>query len=306
MGTPAFAVPALEALADQERVLAVVTQPDRPAGRGRSVKPSPVKEAALARGLEVLAAARLRDNEEVLAQLSALLPDVVVAAAFGAILPLPLLALPRWGCLNIHASLLPRHRGAAPVAAAILAGDRETGVTVMRMDEGLDTGDIVSQASLPIADDQTTGGLTDKLALLGRDLLMATLPRWVRGEIRPRPQDAEQATFAPVLRKADGEMDWRKGAVQLGREVRAFSPWPGSYTFWRGQRLRVLAARPAEVGGPPEGQPGQMVPVGRGLGVVTGDGVLLLQALQREGKREMTGEAFRNGTREALGACLGR
>ncbi|MGC8837080.1 MAG: methionyl-tRNA formyltransferase [Anaerolineae bacterium] len=303
MGTPEFAVPILQGLLAEHEVLAVVTQPDRPAGRGRALRPPPVKELALAHGLAVFQPTSLRGNQPLLERLRDLAPQVVVVAAFGMLLPPEFLALPPKGCLNVHASLLPRHRGAAPIPAAILAGDRETGVTIMLMDEGLDTGPVLSQASCPVGDEDTAGTLSERLAQLGRDLLLETLPRWVAGEIVPRPQDAEGVTYAPPLRTADAEILWTKPAERLAREVRAFNPWPGSYTFWRGQRLKVLRARPAE--GDVEGMPGQVVLVGGRPGVVTGRGVLVLEEVQPAGKQPMAAEAFLRGQRDLVGSFLG-
>jgi len=305
MGTPDFAVPALEGLLAEHQVAAVVTQPDRPAGRGRVPKASPVKEVALAHGVEVLQPARLRGNQAFLERLRALEPAVIVVAAFGLLLPPEVLSVPRRGCLNVHASLLPRHRGAAPVAAAILAGDEETGVTVMLMDEGLDTGPILAQARCPVGGEDTTRSLTARLALLGRDLLLETLPRWVAGEITPQPQDEGKATYSQPLRKSDGEMDWSKPAAVLAREVRAFNPWPGSYTFWRGRRIKVLRARPAEAV-EAGGVPGQVVLVGRQPGVVTGAGILVLEEVQPAGRPAMPADAFCRGQRDLVGAVLGR
>ncbi len=303
MGTPEFAVPILQGLLAEHEVLAVVTQPDRPAGRGRALRPPPVKEVALAHGLPVFQPTSLRHDPSLLKHLQGLAPQAIVVAAFGMLLPPEFLALPPKGCLNVHASLLPRHRGAAPIPAAILAGDRETGVTIMLMDEGLDTGPILSQARCPIRDDDTAGTLSEGLARLGRDLLLETLPRWVAGEIAPRPQDEEEATYAPPLRAADAELRWEKPAERLAREVRAFHPWPGSYTFWRGQRLKVLRARPAE--GDVHGVPGQVVLLGGWPGVVTGKGVLVLEEVQPAGKQPMAADAFLRGQRDLVGSVLG-
>jgi methionyl-tRNA formyltransferase len=303
MGTPQFAVPILEGLLAEHEVLAVVTQPDRPAGRGRTLRPPPVKELAMTRGLPVFQPTGLRGDPSLLEPLRDLAPQAIVVAAFGMLLPPEVLAIPAKGCLNVHASLLPRHRGAAPIPAAILAGDRETGVTIMLMDEGLDTGPILSQAPCPIGDEDTAGTLSEKLAQLGRDLLLETLPRWIAGEIAPRPQDEAGATYAPPLRTADAEIRWTKPAKVLAREVRAFNPWPGSYTFWRGQRLKVLRARPAEGGA--DGEPGKVVLLGGRLGVVTGEGILVLEEVQPAGKQPMDAQAFFRGQRGLVGSVLG-
>lgn len=304
MGTPRFAVPTLEALAAQAsyELVCVVTQPDRPAGRGRQLAASPVKEAALARGLPVWQPATLRDPQAV-EKLRALSPTLIVIAAFGQILRPEVLAIPPKGCLNVHASLLPRWRGAAPIPAAILAGDEETGVTIMLLDEGMDTGPILTQVSLPIHPDDTTGSLTERLALLGADLLIQTLPRWLAGEIQPRPQDHGQATACRPLRKEEGWLDWTCPAVQLSRQVRAYNPWPGAYTTWQGQRLKVLRAAPVEWHG--DQPPGQVITLPEGMAVTTGEGALLLFEVQLAGKRAMSITAFLRGQQEFLGSRLG-
>ncbi|MGQ9584399.1 MAG: methionyl-tRNA formyltransferase [Anaerolineae bacterium] len=305
MGTPEYAVPILLGLLAAHQVLAVVTQPDRPAGRGRALKPSPVKEAALAHGLEVLQPTRLRDNPPFLEKVRDLNPDVLVVAAFGMILPSEVLTLPPHGCLNVHASLLPRHRGAAPVPAAILAGDPETGVTIICMDEGVDTGPILSQARCAIAEEDTAGILTGKLAILGRDLLLETLPRWLMGEIVPSPQDGKAATYTGHLEKSIAEIDWTKPAEQLAREVRAYNPWPGSFTFWRGQRLKVLRAQ-ALRSPSAHGVPGQVVINGDDPGVITGCGILILKEVQLAGKQALAAVDFCRGQQGFMGAVLGQ
>lgn len=246
MGTPEFAVPSLAALVNAGYdVVGVYTRPDQPAGRGQKLTESPVKAAARGYGLPIFQPATLR-AAAAQAALAALAPELIVVAAYGLILPQAVLDLPRFGCVNVHGSLLPRHRGAAPIAAAILAGDAETGVSIMLMDAGVDTGPVLSTAALPVAPDDTTGTLTPKLAALGADLLTATLPRWLRGEITPQPQPTEGATLAPRLAKEAGAIDWREPVWLIERRVRAYQPWPGAYTTWRGQMLKVLRA---EVGG---------------------------------------------------------
>lgn len=303
MGTPEFAVPTLKALVEHHQVVGVVTQPDRPAGRGRRLAASPVKGAALALGLQVFQPRTLQAPEAV-AHLAQWQPDVIVVAAFGQILAKPVLDLPPQGCLNLHGSLLPKYRGAAPIAAAILDGEPTTGVTLMRMDEGLDTGPILAQAECPIAPDDTTGSLTAKLADLGAQLLVETLPGWLSGEIEARPQDDSRATYCGQLKKEDGQINWRQPAVQLDRQVRACNPWPGAYTTWRGQRLKVQRARPwsAWVG---SGEPGQVVALEPGLGVVTGSGALELVEVQLAGKKPVPAGAFARGQRGLIGGRLG-
>jgi methionyl-tRNA formyltransferase len=283
-------------------VVAAVTQPDAPAGRGRALSMSPVKRLALKHGLLVLQFERVRRPEAV-AALGSLQPDVIVVAAFGQILPRSVLDIPPRGTLNVHASLLPRWRGASPITAAILAGDSQTGVTIMRLDEGMDTGPILSQASLPILSEDTTGSLTERLAELGAQLLMQTLPRWLNGEIQPRPQDSSQATTCAPVRKESGRMDWRQPAAVLERVVRAYSPWPGAFCLWNGRLLKIVQARvvsaatagaePGEVGSTPEGP-----------AVVTGDGLLLLVQLQLEGRRGLPAADFLRGQRDFVGSRL--
>ncbi len=302
MGTPTFAVPALRALAARHRVVGVVTQPDRRAGRGRRLVFSPVKEVALELGVPLFQPTTLR-TEEAVQRLAAWQPEVIVVAAFGQILRRPVLELPPWGCLNLHASLLPRYRGASPVAAAILAGETTTGVSLMLMDEGMDTGPILARKSCPIAPDDTTGSLTARLAEMGAQLLLETLPGWLAGEVQAVPQDETQATYCPLLRKEDGRLDWSRPAVYLDRQVRAYNPWPGAFTDWQGKRLKVLRACPRSEG--VEGEPGLVVTLPSGLGVVTGEGVLELLEVQLAGKKPLPAAAFARGRRKFIGSVLG-
>ena len=300
MGTPDFAVPALEILTENYEIVTVVTQPDRPSGRKRRLTPPPVKEAALALGLPVWQPPTLRAPQAV-ARLRALTPDLVVVVAFGQILRAEVLEIPPHGCLNVHSSLLPKYRGPAPVAAAILAGETETGVTLMVMDEGLDTGPIIAQATCPIAPGDTTASLGGKLSCLGADLLIETLPRWLAGGIAPQTQDETRATYCRLIVKSDGRLDWRRLAVELARQVRACIPWPTAFTTWRGMPLKVLRAMPREDG---QGQPGEVIALDGGAGVVTGAGVLQLLEVQRAGKRAMTIEEFLRGQPAFVGAVL--
>ena len=302
-GSPDFAVPTLTALIESPyRPCVVVTQPDRPAGRGRTPRPSPVKVAAQAAGIDVLQPARLRDPEAT-AALASYGPELQVIAAYGQILRPDVLALPRFGTLNVHASLLPRWRGASPVAAAILAGDAETGATIMLVDEGEDTGDILTSRAEPIRSDDDAGSLGDRLAALGASLLLETIPAWLAGEIAPRPQDASRATRARRLRKAQGRIDWTRPAAEIARQVRAFSPWPGATTRLRSDDVRIWRAR-AE-GSDAVGPPGTVVAVGETIDVATGDGWLRVDRLQRAGKRAMDAHAFALGERGLTGQRLG-
>lgn len=303
MGTPEFAVPVLQALDEHHEVTGVVTQPDRRAGRGRRLVESPVKQVALERGLEVYQPDTLRGTE-VSAHLTEWRPEAIVVAAFGQILPTPVLDLPLYGCINVHASMLPRYRGAAPIAAAILNGDAATGITIMRMDEGLDTGPILAQAECPISPDATTASLTDKLAELGAQLLIDTLDGWFEGTVQAQPQDDAQATYCSQLEKRDGLLDWSRPAVHLDRQVRACDPWPGTYTTWQGQRLKVLRAVPRP-GWQGEGHPGQVVEMGEVIGVVTGQGMLEMLEVQLAGRKPMPAGQFARGQRDLVGGVLG-
>ncbi len=243
MGSPAFAVPSLDGLlAAGHDIVLVLAQPDRPAGRGRQPTPPPVAAFARERGLPLFQPPTLKPPEA-FQRVREAAPDVIVVAAYGLILRREVLDLPPLGCLNIHASLLPRHRGAAPISAAILAGDPETGIGLMQMEVGLDTGPVLASVSTPIGPTDDTPTLTDRLALLGRDLLVETLPRWAEGAITPAPQDDTLATYAPKITREDARLDWSRPAVELERQVRAYRGWPDAFTTWQGKQVKVLAAR---------------------------------------------------------------
>jgi methionyl-tRNA formyltransferase len=303
MGTPDFAVPTLAALDDHHQVVGVVTQPDRPAGRGRQLVASPAKGAALARHLPLYQPKSLQ-SPEALARLAEWQPEAIVVAAFGQLVPGPVLDLPPHGCLNIHPSLLPRHRGAAPVPAAILAGDAVTGVTVMLMAEGLDTGPILRQVECPIEPQDTAASLMAKLAELGAQLMLDTLPAWLAGRLEAQPQDESEVTVFGHLKKADGRLDWSQPAVDLDRRVRACQPWPGAFTTWQGKRLKVLRARPHPEW-PGQAPPGTVVDWEPGLAVATGQGALELVEVQLAGKRPMSADVFGRGQRDLVGGRLG-
>ena len=296
-GTPSFAVPTLKGLLEgPDEVVAVVTQPDRKKGRGQRVAFSAVKEEALLnRTREILLFQPERMREETFqGNLRDLRPDLFVVAAYGQILPKSLLEIPRYGAVNVHASLLPKYRGAAPIAWAILRGERVTGVTIMRMDEGMDTGDILSQKEVPLEDEETAETLHDKLAFLGAPLLLETVSRMKRGEVTPIRQDSSQVTYAPPLKKEDGRIDWRREAVEIDRQVRAFSPWPGAYTLVEEQFLKIY--RGEVRGGKPGENAGKVLWVGMNfIEVGTGGGSFLIKEVQREGKKRMTIREFLAG-----------
>ncbi|HJX13659.1 MAG TPA: methionyl-tRNA formyltransferase [Dehalococcoidales bacterium] len=305
MGSPGLAVPPLEhLLLNRYEVVAVYTPPDRPAGRGRALVPPPVKEAARRWGLPVFQPETLK-TPEAQRQLADLKPEVVVICAFGQILPEAVLELPPLKCVNVHFSLLPRYRGASPVAAAILAGDTFTGVTIMIVTPKLDTGPVLARAAVAVSPRDTTGLLAGKLSRVGAGLLQEALVGWSRGEISPRPQDEAGATYFPRIRKEEGEIDWHLPAVEIWRRVRAFNPWPGCYTRWRGRQLKIVEAVPlpgdkSAAAGTVIALPGQEA----GLAVGTGEGVLRVLEVQLEGKRAMPAAEFLRGQRDFPGAVL--
>ncbi|MBC8496534.1 MAG: methionyl-tRNA formyltransferase [Chloroflexi bacterium] len=294
MGSPDFSLPALRALAENYRVVGVVTQPDRPAGRGRELKIPPVKELAQELGLPIMQPTRLKAPQAI-EQLKPWNPDLIVVAAFGQILRPGVLDLPQHGCINVHASLLPRWRGAAPINAAILHGDDKTGVTIMKMDPGLDTGPILSKSEISIQADETAGSLSPKLAQLGGDLLIETLPAYLSGEMTPQPQDDSLATYVRMLKRTDGELDFNEPAEALARRVRAFNPWPGTYLIWGDQRLKVHNAHALSATSPGVG----VFTIQEGCPAVgASDGLLMLDEVQPSGKRSMPGDTFLRGARD--------
>jgi methionyl-tRNA formyltransferase len=305
LGTPHFGVPTLQALIAHHQVVAVVTQPDRPAGRGRSeVRVSPVKAAALAAGVTLIVQPRrLSRDVDALQMLRELDADVFCLAAYGQILRREVLKIPPHGTVGVHASLLPKYRGAAPIAAAILHGERETGITLMLTDEGMDTGPILAQRAVPIAADDTTASLSVKLAHLGAELLIETLPVWLAGQIQPIPQNDAEATYAPPLDKSQGVIDWRQSAAQIDRQIRAFTPWPGSYCACKGRRLKILKAYPL-----PDwrgkGEPGDVVAIDGAIAVVTGQGALVLEEVQLAGRKAMSVQQFARGRQDFTDATL--
>ncbi|HIE33246.1 MAG TPA: methionyl-tRNA formyltransferase [Thermodesulfobacteriaceae bacterium] len=303
MGTPEFAVPALKALLGSEEVVGVVTQPDRPRGRGRKLRPSPVKEVALEADLPVFEPERIKDSA-FLADLAKLAPDLIVVAAYGKILPKEILDLPRYGCWNIHASLLPKYRGAAPIQWALINGERETGITIMQMDEGLDTGPILLQKSLTIGEDETFGELYQRLAQLGAEALMEALELFKVGQLSPRPQPEDGVSYAPPIEKGMGRLDFSRPASELACLIRAFDPRPGAYTHWDGKLLKVFS--PSIIPEDVSEAPGTILGLTEGgLGVATGKGILVLGELQLEGKKRLPAKEFLRGYSLKPGTVLG-
>lgn len=295
MGTPELAATSLAALLREPafQIVAVVTQPDRPKGRDLKLQPSPVKEIALRAGLPVLQPQKARE-EKFLEELKVFQPDLIAVAAFGQILPGSILDLPRFGCLNVHTSLLPKYRGAAPIQWAIANGDAETGVTIMKMDVGMDTGDILTQRTTPIRAEDNSQTLHDRLAQLGAALLLETIPDHVAGKIEPRKQDSAQATHAPKIKKEDGHIDWTLSAAQLWNRLRAFTPWPGAFTFLPAQpQPKLLKLWRAEPVSPGMNEPGSVLGSDKdGIVVACGEGALKIDELQLEGGRRMRAQEF--------------
>ncbi len=293
MGSPDFSVPSLKALFNQYIIKGVVTQPDKPAGRGQVLRQSPIKSLALVLGVPVVQPPKLA-TPEAMEQLSAWNPDLIIVAAFGQILKQAVLDLPARGCINVHASLLPRWRGAAPIQAAIINGDQTTGVTIMRMDAGVDSGPVLSQKAVPIGPEDTAATLSDRLAQAGADLLIETLPAYLDGSLKPVPQDAGLTTRAPMLKKENGLLDMIEPAEKLILKVRGYNPWPGAYFLWDGQFLKVHRAH---ADGRQPGRAGQQLIIDGKPAIGTGSGLLILDEVQPAGKKNMTGEAFLRGAR---------
>ena len=308
MGTPTFSVPTLEALLDSEfPVIGVVTQPDRPRGRGQAFSASPVKELAQSHGLPILQPEKMKEPK-FLKELEQWKPDVIVVTAFGRILPKIILDLPPRGCLNVHASLLPRYRGAAPIQWAIIHGELETGITTMLMDEGMDTGAILLQEAVPIDPEDTARELSVRLANIGGRLLIETLRRWASQKITPIAQDGSKATMAPLLHKKDGNLPWDRHAIEIANRIRGLSPWPGAYTYCQQERLTIWKGSPLV--DPDEAclsdeTPGTIVKVGKGsLWVRTGDGLLSVTEIQPANRKRMPVAQFVSGHRLTAGIKL--
>lgn len=302
MGTPQFAVPSLRALAKAgHELVGVVARTDKPAGRGKLLVSPPVKLAAQELGLPVFQPKRVRDAE-CIAHLQALKPEAIVVAAYGQLLPKEILTLPKFGCINIHASLLPRYRGAAPINWAIIQGEQETGITIMQMDEGMDTGAILLQERIAIEAQDTAGSLTEKLSLLGARMITHALPLIASGKLSAMPQDNAQATMAPLLKKENGLIDWSLSALEIQNRVRGFSPWPGAYTFLDGKLIKILSAEAVEG----QGELGALFENAKGvLEAGTKKGLLRILSLQPEGKKPMAAAEFLRGHRGVVGKKFG-
>jgi methionyl-tRNA formyltransferase len=305
MGSPHFAVPCLEDLVlNQYKVVAVYTQPDRPAGRGRTLIQPPVKEAALRMGLPVVQVPGF-GSAGALEELREFQPDVIVVCAFGQILPQSVLDIPPRQCLNVHFSLLPRHRGASPVAAAIIAGDEFTGVSIQIVRPKLDTGPVLAAAATPVLSTDNTGTLTEKLSIIGAHLLQEALSRWGRGEITPCPQNEADASYFAQVEKEDGGIDWELPAAAIWRQVRAYYPWPGSFTKWRGKIIKIIEAVP--LGGKYKAGAGEVIALAgqeAKIGISTGEGVLGVIKLQLADRKVMTAAEFVRGQRDFVGSVL--
>jgi methionyl-tRNA formyltransferase len=311
-GTPQFAVPTLEKLVEAgHSVPLVVTQPDRPRGRGMEITVSPVKDAAIRLGVAVVQPAAIKNNAEFRDQLAAIRPDAIIIVGYGRIIPQWMIDLPRLGNLNLHASLLPKYRGAAPIQWAIANGESVTGVTTMRIDAGLDTGDVLMQREMPIGPEDTAETFSPKLASIGADLMVETLRGLEYGDVHPIPQGHSHATLAPILRKEDGRMDFTRSAKDLFNRLRGFQPWPGAFTIFKGKVLQVHRAQPVQPAVGPT--PGQIAVHGTRLFVGCGedkdrdsDTTLELIEIQLEGKRRMSAQEFINGYRPKTGDHLGQ
>jgi methionyl-tRNA formyltransferase len=309
MGTPEFAVPSLTALYNHApeqgwELVGVVTQPDRPAGRGKKLVAGPVKEQAERYGLPILQPTSFRKQPDALTALAALAPDLLVVAAYGLILPRAILALPTYGAINVHASLLPAYRGASPITAAILDGLDTTGISIMLMDQGMDTGPVLAQAKQPIRSGDTTASLSERLASQGAELLVTTLPRWLAGEVTPIPQDQlpGEPSICSLIKKDDGQIDWTQPAAFIERMTRAYAPWPSAYTTWRGEPFKIWKAAVKEG----TAAPGRVVATPEGPAVGTGAGLLVLQNVQPAGKRALDIRSFLNGAPDFIGSVLGQ
>ncbi|MEO2068158.1 MAG: methionyl-tRNA formyltransferase [Desulfurobacteriaceae bacterium] len=298
MGTPDFAVPSLKALFDAGyEIPLVITQPNRPVGRGKKLTPPPVKVVAKELGIPVYQPEKVKGNKELLEKLKEISPDIIVVAAYGRILPDEILELPKFKCLNVHASLLPEYRGASPIQSALLDGKEKTGVTIMLISSELDSGDIISQEELKIEKDDNAKTLHDKLSKLGAKLLVETIPLYVSGKLKPYPQDHSKATYCKPITKDMGKIDWKLPAEKIFNMVRAFTPWPSAYTSFNGKRIKITKAKVVEG----EGVPGEVIKTDNELVIATGNKALKILNLKPEGRKEISGEEFIRGYRVKVG-----
>lgn len=302
MGTPVFAVSSLKALIESEHdVIAVVAQPDKPKGRGHKLSAPPTKILAIEHGISVLQPEKVR-TEEFLRELQDLSPDLICVTAYGKILPTNILELPKHGCINVHASLLPKYRGAAPINWAIVRGEKETGITTMLMDEGMDTGDMLLKTEIQIQDEDDAGSVSEKLAQLGGDLLLETISHVEQSKLTPSKQDESQATYAPMLKKSDGRIEWEKPALELWNLIRGMNPWPGTFTNLENKSLKIYKAKLVDG----QGSPGEVLESDPGvLRVSTGEGALEISELQLEGSKRMDIKSFLSGRKIEKGTILG-
>ncbi len=304
MGTPEFALPSFEALAKTEELIAVVTQPDRPKGRKGALSPPPIKMAAATMDLPVFQPERLRKSPELIEALRQLAPDLIIVVAFGQILPADVLDIPKQGCINVHSSLLPKYRGAGPIQWAIIRGERETGVTTMQMDAGMDTGPILLKKAVPIAPHETAESLTLRLADVGAELLIETLQRLKEGSLKALPQNDAEASAAPLLKKEAGKVSWEEDAEVIYNRWRGLFPWPGLTTYYGNTRWKIISVKPG-TGESPSGVPGEILDLSKqGLEVATGKGSLVIDCLQVDGKRKMTPREYAAGHPITIGAVL--
>jgi len=301
-GTPEFAIPSLEGLYEKENLVAVVTQTDKPKGRGLKPSPSPVKNWALLKGVKVLEPLKLKDPQFI-DNIKNFLPDLIVVCAYGKIFPKELLEIPKFGCWNIHASLLPKYRGASPINWAILEGEKETGITIMLMDEGLDTGPILLQKKIPILEEDTAITLSQKLAQLGKEAILEAIELHKKGVLKPLPQPEEGISYAPILKKEDGFFTFEEPAKKIERKTKAFLPWPTAFTYYKNKLLKVFLAKAIPL--KHKEKPGTILDINKdGILVATSEGVILLKEIQLEGKRKISAYEFACGQRLKKGALL--
>ena len=302
LGTPEFAIPSLEGLYEKENVIAVVTQPDKPKGRGLKLSPSPIKTWALSKGLKVLEPLKLKDSQ-VIETLKSFLPDLIVVCAYGKILPKELLEIPKFGCWNIHASLLPKYRGASPINWAILEGEKETGITIILMDEGLDTGPILLQKKIPILEEDNAITLAKKLSLLGKEAILEAIELHKKGILKPFPQPEEGISYAPILKKEDGFFTFEESAKIIERKAKAFLPWPAAFTYYKNKLLKVFSAKAIPI--EHKEKPGTILDINKeGILVATSENAILLKEVQLEGKKKISAYEFACGQRLKAGALL--